>query len=78
MISSKINTIVDILAGISFVICAYSGFYIRDWTFGLNMREIHIISGKILIALVILHLLLHWQFIKNIPQYFKSNKKSKR
>ena len=60
----KINTIVDVFLLIDFIICAVSGFMMRNPV--LNFRQIHFISGIVLIVLVVLHLILHYNWIKNL------------
>ncbi|MDD2730973.1 MAG: DUF4405 domain-containing protein [Candidatus Portnoybacteria bacterium] len=42
------------------------GLYRHQW------NDVHIYSGLILVALVLLHLILHWNWIKNIPKLFKT------
>jgi len=82
----KLLIYVDILAFISFLVSVFSGFvlwqilpvgngiqggryYIRlprhDWI------NIHTISSSILVAVILYHLLLHWQWIKKIPQMIR-------
>lgn len=85
MASAKTNAIVDILAGIAFLVSAISGLVLKfilprgSGKIGLiflgiareNWLLIHDVSSIALILLVIIHLLLHWQWIKCIPKFFK-------
>ena len=66
MVSIKTNIILDSLLLVNFLICALSGFFMRNSFWGMSVREIHFISAKILIFLVLVHIILHWGFIKNI------------
>lgn len=89
----KINSIIDILSAIAFLIITLSGLVLwfilpsgSGFRGGRSLTEvdgfleinhhgwtqIHNISGIILLVLIIIHLILHWQWIKKIPNYFKN------
>ncbi|MDD4625083.1 MAG: DUF4405 domain-containing protein [Candidatus Paceibacterota bacterium] len=36
-----------------------------------SWMDVHIISSLIFVALVVIHLALHWHWIKNLPKMFK-------
>jgi len=62
-----INYVLDILMLIAFVITALTSLVIKN-------RELHNLFGKIFIALVIFHILLHWKWIFSMTKnLFKSN-----
>ena len=77
----KTNIIIDILAFIAFIFSALSGIVLlwiapRGGSTFLGLLKngwtgIHNISSMILIILVIIHIILHWNFIKNIPKCLK-------
>ena len=55
MDKNKIKIFVDALMGVMFIVCFVSG---------LNRQRIHIASSYALLALVIIHLILNWVWIK--------------
>ena len=73
--SMKANTIVDIVAFFVFLISAFSGFVLLgDVSFGLarhDWKGIHNISSIIFVILVVIHLVLHWRWVKNIPKILR-------
>ena len=54
----KINLLVDISLGVTFLIAFVSAFAGRDY------REVHEFSGIMSGVLALFHVLLHWGFIK--------------
>jgi hypothetical protein len=58
MVNPVINYIHNALMGIAFVVCAVSAFLPRG-----TWSRIHAQSGIVLIALVLLHLILHYKWI---------------
>lgn len=85
MNKTKINILVDILAGIVFLFSAFSGIVLKFFlprgsgrlggTFLNLSREfwisLHDVFSIFLIVLVLVHLILHWKWILNI---FKKGK----
>ena len=71
----KINFFVDLLFFISFLILTFSGFFMKQFRLGINLREIHIIFAWVSCFFALIHIILHIPFIKNIPSCFKDKKK---
>jgi len=82
----KINIITDFFLLISFLVSAFSGIVIGFMFTGAYnpiaeilsitrtlWNEIHKISSLIFIALAVVHLVLHLNWVKMIPQFFKKN-----
>ncbi len=90
MNKSKINYIIDFLAGIFFVVSAFSGLamliYMPSGVRQGRLQEflgiqkeawigVHNGSSVILVVLVIIHLILHWNWIAHMTKVmFKSEK----
>jgi hypothetical protein len=91
MNKTKINIIIDIFSGISFLISSISGLILKFFLYRgsgrlsltfLNLTrdswmDIHEISSLIFIGLIFLHLIFHWSFILKIPQLLKFKSKNK-
>lgn len=85
MNKTKTNVFVDIFAAIVFLFSAFSGVVLKFFlprgsgrigeTFFNLSRDfwlaLHDISSLLLIALVFLHIILHWSWILNIPKMIK-------
>ena len=64
----KIKFFVDVVILVSFIVTSISAFL------GRNGREIHEISGKIFIIVVIVHFILNWEmFVATGRNLFKKN-----
>jgi hypothetical protein len=65
----KFKIIVDWGLAIAFALASVSAFLGRDW------REVHEISGEIMIALALMHLILNWKiFVSMTKNLFKIKK----
>lgn len=70
--ASKLNIIVNLLALAAFIINLASRILIQA---GISVEEstrIFTMVSPILISLVIIHILLHWRWFKNLPRMLKS------
>jgi len=71
----KLNVIVDVLAFLTFLGSAISGLSMWSGiTFGLQShfwKELHSVASLWFVAFVVIHVILHLSFIKNIPKCFK-------
>jgi len=77
MVSPKLNFFVNLFGGLNFAACALTGIFMKSRTLPLNLEKIHPILGWLLIFFVIAHIILHFQWIKNIPKFFAKNEKNK-
>jgi len=82
----KLNSVVDILAGISFLFSAISGVILKfflqrgsgqlgNLIFGLTRESwlgIHDVSSLSLIFLILIHIALHYKWVLSIPKFWKS------
>ena len=66
MNNPKINAILNLLLAIAFIASALSGFGGRDF------REFHYSASVVVVVLVLLHLIIHWRWIRCIPQILKN------
>jgi len=85
MTKLKTNSVVDILAFIALLVSALTGIILKfvlprgsgklgSIFLGIlreSWLEIHDISSIAFIVLVLVHLILHWNWIKCIPRFFK-------
>jgi hypothetical protein len=71
MVSPKVNLLINIASFLDFAVCALTGFFMRENISKLNLREIHVFSGKILLFLIVVHLIVHYKWIKNIPSFLR-------
>lgn len=82
----KKQIIIDILAFIAFLISAFSGVVMwlalpsQSGKISLEFlslarhqwNAIHLFSSLIFVVIIIIHLALHWKWIKNIPRLWNS------
>lgn len=78
--------VIDILAFITFLMSLFSGLVMwlilpdRSGQLGLEFwglarhdwSNIHLRSSLFFVAVILIHLILHWNWIKNIPRIWKS------
>ena len=64
MNKAKLLLVVDVLAFIALLISAATG--IMMWLGSRGMRDIHVYASLIFVAIVIIHVLLHYSWIKNM------------
>lgn len=68
----KVKIIVDWGLALAFILASVSAFLGRD------LRELHEISGEIMIVLALVHLVLNWKiFVSMTKNLFKSGEASK-
>lgn len=77
MVSPKISFFANIGGFLSFLFCALSGIFLENRILFLNLKEIHLISGYVLIIFVTSHIILHFQWIKNVPKIFAKDETGK-
>jgi cytochrome b561 len=78
MESQKINLLVNIISFLDFSLCALTGFFMKSREIQLNFKGIHVFTGWILVFLVIVHIILHYSWIKSIPSFLKSKNGKRR
>ena len=59
----KLNYVIDMVMLLVFLICAITGILLLVGVRGITIKDIHNLSGIILLALVIIHFVLHWKWI---------------
>ena len=71
----KLLIIVDIIAFILFIVSMVSGIFLwlKIYIFSKHiLTNIHNISSIILCIIIIYHIVIHWNWIKNIPNILKN------
>ena len=70
--ASKLNIIVNLLALATFIINLVSRILIQAGISVEQSNRVFNMISPILITLVIIHILLHWRWFKNLPRVLKS------
>ncbi len=77
------NYFINVALSIMGFICAVTGIllyfrprFINNFASSINYRQLHIWTGFIITALVLVHLLMHTTWIKNMTKNIFTNKKS--
>jgi hypothetical protein len=69
------NYIVDGIMAVSFVLCGGTGI-LRMYAYASWMRQVHDISGIVLVLMVLLHLILHRAWIFSMTRNFFRKKET--
>lgn len=72
MNKAKLNIIVDILTFVTGLVSVITGIILMFGTKGLSgIKELHGLVSILFVILVMLHLVMHWRWIKCIPQMWR-------
>jgi cytochrome b subunit of formate dehydrogenase len=65
-----VNVTINLIVAVSFVLVSVSGLYLLLWPAGDRSATvwdmIHTWSGVAMIAAVVVHLAIHWRWVKNV------------
>jgi hypothetical protein len=70
--ASKLNIAVNLLALAAFIINLASRILVQDGISVEQSTKVFNMVSPILISLVIIHILFHWRWFKNLPRMLKS------
>ena len=85
MKKARLNIIVNLISLLSLIIVSISGFVLLiifsrgGATFFLNLSRfqwlrMHDVSSILFIILMLVHIILHWSWFKNLPKLWKNSK----